>query len=535
MPNPALPQRPTLTPARWPAILIAGLIAVGAVAVVLAVVPSEFFDLDRFSVPKELALLGTGLLAGLVLLASAPDIELGIAEAGLLAFLGLSAVSALFATNHWLAARSFSVTLGGAAVFFAARGAAARIGRAAIAGPLVVAVLAGAMSGLLQAYGWDSALLADTRAPGGTLGNRNFMAHLAVIGLPLVWWLVAKVRSRPAVVLSGLGAVVIAAAVVLSRSRAAWVGLGATMVVMGTGALITRSGEARIGRRRLLWFVAALAAGATLALVLPNRLDWKSRSPYRDSLRDVLNYREGSGHGRLIQYRNSLKLVRENPLFGTGPGNWFVDYPTVTTPGDPSFGGADPIPTNPWPSSDWVALVVERGPAAALLWIGTLICFAVVALRRARDPLHGASAIAALGVMTAVSVVGLFDAVLLLAPPTLIAGAALGSLLPATRPVGRIPIATARARWLLGFAAVMIPLVVRTAGETTAAVTAGTGYPISTLEAAVRFDPGNYRLHLHLALREGCSAAGRAHAARAAALLPNHPWPRRLVRRCGGA
>ena len=533
MPNPALPPRPAQSPARWPGFLIATVLGLGAVAVVLAVVPSGFFDLDRFSVPKELALLTTGLLAGLVLVATTPEIELGIAEAGLLAFLGLSALSAVLATNHWLAARSFAVTLGGTVVFFAARAAAIRIGRGAVAAPLAVAVLAGVGSGLLQAYGWDSGLLADTRAPGGTLGNRNFMAHLAVIGLPLLWWLVAKARSRPALMLVGTGAVLIAAAVVLSRSRAAWVGFGATTVVMALGALITRNGEPRISRRRLRWFIGGLAAGAALALMLPNRLDWKSRSPYRDSLRDVLNYHEGSGHGRLIQYRNSLKLVREDPLFGTGPGNWFVDYPTVTTPGDPSFGRVDPIPTNPWPSSDWVALVVERGPAAALLWIGTLICFGVVALRRARDPLHGAAAIAALGVMAAVSVEGLFDAVLLLAPPTLIAGAALGALLPATRPVGRIPLAAHRGRWLLGFLAVTIPLLLRGAGEATAVVTAGTGYPISALEAAVRFDPGNYRLHLHLALREGCSANGRYHAARAAALMPNHPWPRRLVARCG--
>ena len=532
MPNSSLP-RPSLPPARWPAILIASLIAIGAVAVVLAVVPSGFFDLDRFSVPKELALLATGFLAGAVLLSTAPDIELGIAEAGLLGFLGLSALSAVFATNHWLAARGFGVTLGGVAVFFAARGAAVRIGCGAVAAPLVVAVLAGVASGLLQAYGWDSALLADTRAPGGTLGNRNFMAHLAVIGLPLVWWLVAKVRSRPLLMLAGLGAVLDAAAVVLSRSRAAWVGFGATVGVMAIGALLTRSAEPRISRRRFAWFLGALAAGMVLALILPNRLDWKSRSPYRDSLRDVLNYRAGSGHGRLVQYRNSLKLVREDPLLGTGPGNWFVDYPTVTSPGDPSFGGADPIPTNPWPSSDWVALVVERGPAAALLWIATLACFGVVALRRARDPAHGAAAIAALGVMAAFSVEGVFDAVMLLAPPTLISAAALGALLPATRPVGRIPVSVRRSRWLLGFSVLTVPLLVRTAGETTAVVTAGSGYPISRLEEAVRFDPGNYRLHLHLALRSGCSASGRLHALRAAELLPNHPWSRRLLARCG--
>ena len=43
------------------AVIVAVLLGIGAVAVVLAVVPSTLFDLDRFSVPKELALLATAL------------------------------------------------------------------------------------------------------------------------------------------------------------------------------------------------------------------------------------------------------------------------------------------------------------------------------------------------------------------------------------------------------------------------------------------------------------------------------------------
>jgi len=354
-----------------------------------------------------------------------------------------------------------------------------------------------------------------------------------VIGLPLLAWLTAKARHRVGAVLPLAGVGMIAAAVVLSRSRAAWVGLGVTAATALLGTLLTRGGPVRFPPRRLAAFAGALALGVALALVLPNRLDWKSSSPYKDSLKDVLNYREGSGHGRLIQYRNSLRLVLADPLFGTGPGNWFVEYPTVTTTGDPSFGTGDPIPTNPWPSSDWVALVVERGPIGALLWIGTLLCFVVVAFRRARDEDHGAAAIAALAVLAAVSVEGLFDAVLLLAPPTFLCAAALGALLPATRPVRTIPLASRRGSALLLLFAAMLPLLARGTGEAAAVVAAGTGYPVAKLTDAVRFDPGNYRLHLHIALRLGCSPTGREHAARAAALLPNHPWPRRLAARCG--
>ena len=58
--------------------------------------------------------------------------------------------------------------------------------------------------------------------------------------------------------------------------------------------------------------------------LLPNRLEWKSDSPYLDSAAGLVNYKEGSGRGRLVQYGNSLRMTVAHPLFGVGPGNWPV-------------------------------------------------------------------------------------------------------------------------------------------------------------------------------------------------------------------
>jgi O-antigen ligase len=166
--------------------------------------------------------------------------------------------------------------------------------------------------------------------------------------------------------------------------------------------------------------VLALLLGVIAALVLPNGLSWRSDSPYRDTVMDLTNYREGSGRGRLIQYRNSARLVRMDPVFGTGPGNWPVKYPLVTTRGDPSYAASDPMPTNPWPSSDWVAMLSERGLVAVLLLLAAFAAMGVTAMRRLRhpDPALSRRAIALLGVLAATIVTGAFDAVLLLAPPT---------------------------------------------------------------------------------------------------------------------
>jgi O-antigen ligase len=121
----------------------------------------------------------------------------------------------------------------------------------------------------------------------------------------------------------------------------------------------------------------ALAAGiaAGLALVLPNHLEWRSNSPYLDSMRAMTDFREGSGRGRLVQYQNTLRMAADHPAIGVGPGNWAVDYPKYTFRGDPAFDPDDFIPTNPWPSSDWVALLAERGPLAlvAVLILGAAL------------------------------------------------------------------------------------------------------------------------------------------------------------------
>ena len=55
----------------------------------------------------------------------------------------------------------------------------------------------GALTGLVQAYGLvDTNLASLSRAPGGTFGNRNFMAHLVAIGLPVLLYVALEARSR---------------------------------------------------------------------------------------------------------------------------------------------------------------------------------------------------------------------------------------------------------------------------------------------------------------------------------------------------
>ncbi|HEV8357554.1 MAG TPA: O-antigen ligase family protein [Gemmatimonadales bacterium] len=528
---------PPLPEARAPvsATILAAWLGLGAMAVVVAVAPSPLFDLDRFTVAKELALNLVALVAFGILAASGREpTSLVATEVPLFGFAGWSALSALFATNRWLSLRALAVTVAGVVIFRAGRRVTARgAGRVLHIG-LAAAVVVAALGGLVQAYGGDISLLAGARAPGGTFGNRNFLAHLLAIGAPLLLLLVVEARDAHRATLGALCLGLLSGAVVLTRSRAAWLAWAASFLVMALAWLWARRRHpalAPAGRWRLLG--TALAAGAAAALVLPNRLDWRSASPYRDTMLDLTNYRQGSGHGRLIQYRNTLHLAELDPVFGTGPGNWPVKYPLVTTPGDPSFAGFDSMPTNPWPSSDWVAVVAERGAVAALLLLATFLAMGLTALLRLRgeEAEESRRAVALLGVLTATLVTGAFDAVLLLAPPTFLVWSSAGLLLPATGTAATLS-RGARRRLVplllvFGFAA-----VTRSAGQLAAILITGPGWPVARLERAVRFDPGSYRLHLMIAQRTGCMTA-RAHARAAARLFPTLPAPKRRLAACG--
>ena len=118
-------------------------------------------------------------------------------------------------------------------------------------------------------------------------------------------------------------------------------------------------------------------------------------------------------------------MAVDHPLLGVGPGNWPVHYPKYMSPGDPSFDADDIIPTNPWPSSDWMATLAERGlPASLLLLLAWRLDRAgrVGAGRESgsrRAPALGDLTIVA--TLIAVVVVGAFDAVLLLPAPTFFA------------------------------------------------------------------------------------------------------------------
>jgi O-antigen ligase len=517
-----MPSRPA---GSWGARSALRVLQTGAVAVVFAASTYTLFDLDRFLVPKELVLHVTALLAALCAVRAIRSTR---TDRLLFAFLALSAVAALFATNHWLALRALTLSASGIAIFVAARA----VRDAGLARPLLnalaLAVVLACATSLLQTYGVDVDLFASTRAPGGTLGNRNFVAHAAAFGFPLV--LLAAIRARRWF-LAPFGVSLVAATLVLTRSRAAWLAFGAMavafLVTMLVSPALRRDGATW---RRLAAIALFAGAGIAAALLIPNALRWRSDNPYLESVKDVANYQEGSGRGRLIQYERSLLLALHHPLFGVGPGNWPATYAERAARNDPSLDPSEPgITANPWPSSDWIGFIAERGIVCASLLALAFLSITAGAWRQlgaaagAEDALLAA---AMLGTVAAAVVAGAFDAVLLLGLPALLVWAALGALTAVDPEPAKMPRLAVPALLLLSAIG-----VARSAGQLVAIGIFSSGSSRAALERASVIDPGNYRLHLRLA-RSGKKQQRCAHAAAAHALFPHATAAREAMQGC---
>jgi len=513
------------------ALLVAGLLAV-----VLLALPYRVFELDRFFVPKEAALHVTALGLALLVLARHRPIPVDTADVLLAVFLGWSAVSALFATNHWLAQRALGISVSGIVVFWAARRLASESYRPILSGAAVATVLAAATA-LLQAYIMDLDWFSQNRAPGGTFGNRNFVAHFCAIGLPALVYATVTARTSGGALLGSVGVGIVAVMLVLSRSRAAWLAIAATTVVLALPLLMSRRywREQAVGGRLARLALTAVVAAA-VAIVLPNRLDWRSDSPYLDSARSMVDYRSGSGKGRLAQWSNSMRVALADPIVGAGPGNWPVRYPHFAPAGDRSLTD-DGMTANPWPSSDWVAFVSERGVVAAVSLLGAFVLLFFGALRRWSE-LDADAVLTRLvlaGTITATLVVSAFDAVLLLGAPSLLAWSVIGVTAGVARrdPEVTIPVR----RWAVGMAVallVMAASALRSGAQVASVMTVREGARRSDWIRAAALDPGSHRINARVAelyANRGQCRNARPYMNRAQRLFPDAPLRARRV--CG--
>jgi hypothetical protein len=263
------------------------------------------------------------------------------------------------------------------------------------------------------------------RGPGGTAGNRNFLAHFLVIGaVPLVVTFFTT-EHRLARAAWGVGLACVVAMIAVSRSRGAWLTSAIALSGAAVALVANRDALSRGARRRLA------TVGITILLALPfgilivgRGLNW-SLADFHASLAHLVDYKTGTGHGRLVQYQATLAMLRDHPV-GVGAGQWAISYPLYAGPDDPYYPPNSPVPMDRLPSSDWLGFASQYGIVLLLVVIGCGMTLARRALHRGR--LRDPNALALATALVVQLVLGIFDAVLFRADTGYAAALTLGTL-----------------------------------------------------------------------------------------------------------
>jgi O-antigen ligase len=376
------PKRaPDRTAKRESTTLIAGAIQLTVIATTVAaltfVAPS---GLNSFRFPKELvlrgqaivllALVGVALALGLLqvraLLRPRPELVL----AGLV--LAWMAVATAASTNARVSLDAL-LLVGAAVVFFVVTLAAGeRLGLRSLV-PLIIAGLANSVLYLLQVSGtWQPFTLpfgwVGRQAGTALLGNANDVGSALLpvfIAAVVASAAVTRKRSRW---LYGVPAALVLFVIFFSRSTTA--SIAAVAVLLTIGLLL---------RPRATAVAAALLASIAVVLVLfpaPRRAITGVVPTDREQI-------ERAFGGRIAAYAAAVRMARDHPLTGIGPGTFSYNYFRYKIEVDRDHPRLYRLPLV-WESahSDHLEFLAEGGVPAYLLFVAALALIAGTWTRR---------------------------------------------------------------------------------------------------------------------------------------------------------
>jgi O-antigen ligase len=501
-------------------------------AVFVSVLPVGY-DYDRFALPKEFAVLALALSLLTVAIRRRATLEIGAADWLILLGLLGGALSAALADNKLMALRAISLSAAAALTFWLAQ--TLRAERTKVMACLVWALGIAAGLALAEASGLLDAMALRGRGPAGSAGNRNYLAHVLALGLPVLSW---AVLSREAVAIRWEARIALTlsfCALTVTRCRSAWMSVLILMVVaVVTAAVRRRSYNVRL---RSIEPLGWAALGVVVALLAPWQVKWAAERPYQQTLARLVDFSSGTGRGRLQQYVTSLQIVTDNPVLGVGPGNWSVHYAQVARADDASLFPGNPVPVQRFASSDYVAALAEYGTLPTLLFLLALGAIAASLLRSRRGS-ERAWALIGLGTMLVAGIVASVDAVLQRAEPVIVCALVLGLCFQRTAsPTIRVPLAQRP----LFAGALLLPLLLGAlfAGRRIcAAVIANPTEPaqrVARLSRAWEMDRSSYSIGASLAfhlMEESRCPEAILRAKEVLSLFPSHPGMRALVRGC---
>ena len=205
-----------------------------------------------------------------------------------------------------------------------------------------------------------------------TMASRNLLASFLVLAFPFVAYVFLEFDGRWRVA-SAVTMLISGFLLVALQSRSAWVafpgGLAFSLFVLAVVARRARATRDRghAYRRRLIQGAVLTALGLGMALVFSSAA---SRAPMRDHVGSLVQLRHASIQDRLGLWTRTIRMIREHPLTGVGPGNWRIVIPTYGTEGLRSDTGTIHFQR---PHNDFLWAASETGVAGGVLYLAVFV------------------------------------------------------------------------------------------------------------------------------------------------------------------
>lgn len=238
-----------------------------------------------------------------------------------------------------------------------------------------------ALVGILQFYEIGFTKIPGANAkPFGLMANRNLFGSAQALLLPFVLFVLYK-ASRVWKYIAGVALALLVFSLLLSQTRSAW--LAAMVIIIGSLLLVMTFSP--IHRKKwLLATAAGIAAGALLIFLiisgdsegeLKQSVQQRAKSFVKtDSTGDESVY---NSNERLKIWARTMKIIKDKPMMGAGPGNWRIAVPAYGTEGL-VWAKGEYAPDQP--HNVYLHVTAETGVPGAILYFGMWLLIAVAAM-----------------------------------------------------------------------------------------------------------------------------------------------------------
>lgn len=241
-----------------------------------------------------------------------------------------------------------------------------------------------ALIGILQfyrlAFGWIPGNISVYSTAYATMANKNLLGSVLFMMLPfLIYSIVRFHRSWRLVSIMAL--LLTQFAIILVRSRAVWVaGILSAVAVTLIVFLIIRNRPARAlfsGYGKLLILViAALLIAVVVSAMLFGHYE-PAFSPWA-RMASIFDLESVSISQRLLMWRKSVEMIKDNLILGVGLGHWRVMLPSYGTTGMLSEAGVVH-----WqrPHNDFIWVLAETGLPGLIAYLSLFVIIMAYSVR----------------------------------------------------------------------------------------------------------------------------------------------------------